>query len=167
MNIRLAKLSDSDDIWSIVKPVLRAGETYPLPKDITRQEGLAYWFAPEKTLFVAEDETEALIGLYYIKPNNQGGGDHICNCGYVTKISQRGKGIAQKLCQHSLSYAKQSGYRGMQYNLVVSTNKAAVYLWQKMGFKIVGTVPGIFHHPGIGDVDAHVMFQALSAQDQT
>ena len=161
MNIRPAKASDSDAIWSIVKPVLRAGETYPLPKDISREDGLAYWFAPEKTLFVAEDESQSLIGVYYIKPNNKGGGDHICNCGYVTKESERGRGIAQKLCAHSLAYAKHAGYRGMQYNLVVSTNAAAVYLWQKMGFKIVGTVPGIFHHPGIGDVDAHVMFHSL------
>ena len=72
MNIRPAKASDSDAIWSIVKPVLRAGETYPLPKDISRVDGLAYWFAPEKTLFVAEDESQSLIGVYYIKPNNKG-----------------------------------------------------------------------------------------------
>ena len=161
MNIRLAEPKDHDEIWSLVKPVLRAGETYPLPQNITREDGLAYWFAKDKTLFVAEDKNGALIGLYYIKPNNQGPGDHICNCGYVTHAAQRGKGIAQKLCQHSLSYAKQAGYRGMQYNLVVSTNAAAVYLWQKMGFRIVGTLPGVFHHPGIGDVDAYVMFQAL------
>jgi len=161
MNIRPALTSDHDDVWSLVKPVLRAGETYPLPRDISREDGLAYWFAKDKTVFIAEDHDKNLIGLYYIKPNNQGGGDHICNCGYVTKKTQRGKGIAQKLCLHSLDYAKKSGYRGMQYNLVVSTNKAAVYLWKKMGFKIVGTLPGVFHHPGIGDVDAYVMFQAL------
>jgi len=132
MNIRPALPSDNDQVWSLVKPVLRAGETYPLSRDISRKDGLAYWFAQDKTVFVAEDmETE------------------------------RGKGIAQRLCRHSLEYAKQAGYRGMQYNLVVSTNKAAVHLWKKMGFKIVGTLPGVFHHPGIGDVDAYVMFQIL------
>jgi len=161
MNIRPAQPADHDKIWALVEPVLRAGETYPLPRDISKKDGLAYWFAKDKTVFVAEDATNTLIGLYYIKPNTQGGGDHICNCGYVTKETQRGKGIAQKLCRHSLEYAKQAGYRGMQYNLVVSTNAAAVYLWQKMGFKIVGTLPAVFHHPGIGDVDAYVMFQAL------
>lgn len=161
MNIRPALPSDNDQVWSLVKPVLRAGETYPLSRDISREDGLAYWFAQDKTVFVAEDAQKRLIGLYYIKPNNQGGGDHICNCGYVTMETERGKGIAQRLCRHSLEYAKQAGYRGMQYNLVVSTNKAAVHLWKKMGFKIVGTLPGVFHHPGIGDVDAYVMFQIL------
>lgn len=161
MNIRLALKSDQDEVWSVVEPVLRAGQTYPLPRDISREDGLAYWFAADKTLFVAEDESGAIIGLYYIKPNNPGPGDHICNCGYVTRLDKRGQGIAQKLCAHSLTYAKNAGYRGMQYNLVVSTNEPAVYLWQKMGFEIVGTQPGVFRHPGKGDVDAYVMFQTL------
>ena len=161
MLIRPAKLSDKDDIWSLVEPVLRAGETYPLPQDISREDGLTYWFAKDKTLFVAEDDSNRLVGLYYIKPNNPGPGNHICNCGYVTRNSERGKGIAQSLCRHSLEYAKHVGYRGMQYNLVVSTNAAAVYLWRKMGFDIVGTLPGVFHQPGVGDVNAYVMFQRL------
>ena len=165
MKIRRATSSDHDNIWALAKPVFRAGETYPVPRDVLRQDGLAYWLSPDKTLFVAEDETKAgpnkLVGLYYIKPNTGGGGNHICNCGYITLASERGKGIARKLCAHSLAFAKESGYRGMQYNLVISTNDAAVHLWKKMGFDIVGTLPGVFTHPGRGDVDAYVMFQAL------
>jgi len=160
MNIRRAKNDDYDAIWAMVEPVIREGETYPLPRDLGREGGLAYWFAPDKDIFVAEQNGH-LVGLYYIRPNNQGPGDHICNCGYVTDATLRGQGIAQKLCQHSLEYARQSGYRGMQYNLVVSTNESAVYLWQKMGFRIVGTLPMAFHHPTEGDVEAFVMFQEL------
>lgn len=160
MIIRRATTSDHDDIWALVEPIFRAGETYPVARDISPEDGLAYWLAPEKTLFVAEDNSK-LVGLYYIKPNTGGGGGHICNCGYITSVSERGKGIAKKLCAHSMAIAKESGYRGMQYNLVISTNIAAVNLWKKMGFKIVGTLPGVFNHPDKGDVDAFVMFQAL------
>ena len=160
MIIRRAAASDHETIWALVEPVFRAGETYPVPRDISRKDGLAYWLAPEKTLFVAEDENK-LVGLYYIKPNTGGGGSHICNCGYITSKAHRGKGIAKKLCAHSMNFAKENGYRGMQYNLVISTNIAAVNLWKKMGFKIVGTLPGVFNHPDKGDVDAFVMFQAL------
>lgn len=165
MKIRRATPADYDNIWALVEPVFRAGETYPVARDISPEDGLAYWLVPEKTLFVAEDESKTgqnkLVGLYYIKPNAGGGGDHICNCGYITLTAERGKGIARQLCEHSIAYAKESGYRGMQYNLVISTNKAAVHLWQKMGFDIVGTLPGVFRHPDKGDVDAFVMFQAL------
>lgn len=165
MRIRRAKPADHDNIWALAEPVFREGETYPMPRDISPKDGLAYWLSPEKTLFVAEEETKEgenkLVGLYYIKPNAGGGGNHICNCGYLTLTSERGKGIAGRLCAHSLKFAKESGYRGMQYNLVISTNAAAIHLWQKMGFDIVGTLPRVFHHPNIGDVDAYVMFQPL------
>jgi ribosomal protein S18 acetylase RimI-like enzyme len=49
----------------------------------------------------------------------------------------------------------------MQFNFVVSTNEAAVRLWQKLGFEIVGTLPGAFHHPEKGYVDVYVMFRSL------
>ncbi len=162
MKIRLATTDDRNEIWRLVKPVIREGETYPLPRDLDRAGGLAYWFAPDKTVFVAEEDGR-LVGLYYLRPNTGGPGDHICNCGYAVDPALRGRGIASQLCQHSLNIARQTGYRGMQYNLVVSTNGAAVYLWQKMGFDIVGTLPGVFHHPREGYVDAYVMFQDLKS----
>lgn len=160
MNIRRAKEADQDAIWSMVEPVIRAGATYPLPRDLDRDGGMAYWFAPDKEVFVAERD-RTLMGLYYMRPNNQGPGDHICNCGYVTNTAFQGQGIASKLCEHSLKQAREVGYRGMQYNLVVSTNEAAVYLWKKMGFEIVGTLPMAFRDPEHGDVEAFVMFQKL------
>lgn len=160
MNIRRAAHTDQDAIWAMVKPVIRAGASYPLPRDLNREGGLAYWFAADKEVFIAEKEG-TLVGVYYMRPNNQGPGDHICNCGYVTNLEFRGQGIAAKLCKHSLKQAKNAGYRGMQYNLVVSTNKAAVYLWKKMGFSIVGTLPMAFRDPELGDVEAYVMFQKL------
>lgn len=160
MHIRPATFADHDEIWALVKPVIRSGRSYPLPVDLDREGGLAYWFAADKTVFVAEQDG-ILLGLYYIRPNNQGPGDHICNCGYVTNSKLRGQGIAKSLCQHSLHLAREQGYRGMQYNLVVSTNNAAVHLWKKMGFKVVGTLPMAFRDPEKGDVEAYVMFQKL------
>jgi ribosomal protein S18 acetylase RimI-like enzyme len=160
VNIRRAKDTDQDAIWTMVEPVIRAGTSYPLPRDLDRESGMAYWFAPDKEVFVAEKDG-MLMGIYYMRPNNQGPGNHICNCGYVTNVDFRGQGIAAKLCQHSLEQAKKSGYRGMQYNLVVSTNEVAVRLWKKMGFEIVGTLPMAFRDPEIGDVEAYVMFQKL------
>jgi len=160
MHIRRARTDDAFAVWRIIGPTIRAGETYALDPDMTEADALAYWLGDDRVTFVGEQEGE-IIGTYYIRPNQAGGGKHICNCGYMTSVAARGRGVARAMCQHSLDYARQSGYRGMQFNFVVSTNARAVSLWQSLGFDIVGRLPQAFHHPTLGYVDALVMFRAL------
>ena len=160
MQIRAATPDDNTAIWSVLEPVIRAGETFALPRDMTREDALAYWFAPGHDVFVAEDGG-AIVGTYYLHANQRGGGGHVANCGYVTSQRATGRGIARAMCGHSLEHARARGFRAMQYNIVVSTNERAVRLWQAMGFAIVGRLPGAFAHPTLGDVDAFVMYQRL------
>ena len=160
MLIRPARPEDHPAIWSIIGPVIRAGETYTLDRNLTEAAALGYWFGPDKETFVAEDGG-AILGTYYMRPNQAGGGSHVCNCGYMTGTAAIGRGVARAMCEHSLAYARARGYRAMQFNFVVSTNTRAVRLWQAMGFAIVGRLPGAFHHPDRGDVDALVMFRPL------
>lgn len=155
MNIRKAEPDDQEAIWRILKPAIRAGETYALPRDMSRAGALAYWLADEKHSFVAEKD-DRVVATYYLRANQADGG-HVCNCGYVTDEAARGQGIARPLCEHSLKVARDLGFRAMPFNCVVSTNEGSVALWQKLGFDIVGTLPGAFHHPVEGDVDAFVM----------
>lgn len=149
-----------DQVWVFMEPVLVDGATYPNAIDSTKEEALSYWTAPGKETFVAL-EAEQVVGIYYIRPNQPPLGAHICNCGYVVDPAHRGKGIATLMCQHSQNYGRSVGYRGMQYNLVVSTNHGALRLWQSQGFDIIGTVPGAFDHKAHGYVDAHIMFKSL------
>ncbi len=160
MQIRAATADDTAAIWSILEPVIRAGETFALPRDMTREDALTYWFAPGHDVFVAVDGG-AIVGSYYLHANQRGGGGHVANCGYVTAQHATGRGIARAMCGHSLDHARARGFRAMQYNIVVSTNERAVRLWQAMGFTIVGRLPGAFAHPMLGDVDALVMYQRL------
>jgi len=160
MRIRRAHLEDAPSIWSIIGPTIRAGETYTLDRDMTEANALAYWLGEDRETFVAEESGE-ILGTYYIRPNQAGGGNHICNCGYMTRAAATGRGVARAMCQHSLDYARQRGYRGMQFNFVVSSNTRAVALWQSFGFEIVGRLPQAFHHPTLGYVDALVMFRCL------
>jgi ribosomal protein S18 acetylase RimI-like enzyme len=140
--------------------VFRAGETYAIDPSIGENEALDYWLAADKETFVTEDDGR-ILGTYFMKTNQAGGGSHVCNCGYITAAEATGKGIARKMCGHSLDHARSRGYRAMQFNFVVSTNERAVRLWQDMGFDIVGRLPGAFRHPTRGEVDALVMFRAL------
>ena len=127
---------------------------------MSRVDALDYWLAPDKETFVAE-ENGVILGTYYIRANQGGGGHHVCNCGYMTSASATGKGVAGRMCEHSLIHARSRGFLAMQFNFVVSTNDRAVGLWQRMGFKIVGSLEGAFHHPTAGYVDAFVMYRHL------
>lgn len=160
MLIRPARPGDAAAILSIIRPTIRAGETYTLDSDMSDADALAYWLGPDKETFVAEDGGQVL-GTYYMKPNQAGGGAHVCNCGYMTAADASGKGVARGMCEHSIEHARARGYRAMQFNFVVSTNERAVRLWRSLGFEIVGRLPLAFNHPTHGYVDALVMFQPL------
>ena len=147
-------------IWQILGPVIRAGETYALPRDMSEAAALAYWAGADRATFVAEQDGQ-LLGTYYLRANQLGGGDHVANCGYMTAAAATGRGIARTMCLHSMDQARDRGFQAMQFNFVVSTNERAVRLWQSLGFAIVGTLPGAFQHPAQGDVDAFVMFRRL------
>lgn len=160
MKIRKALSSDSDAIWEIIGPVIRQGDTYAIDSEISREDALLYWFGSDRETFVAEIGGKVL-GTYYIRPNQLGGGRHVCNCGYMTAAGHSGKGIARQMHQHSISYARQRGFKAMQFNFVVSSNVRAVRLWHSLGFETVGTLPDAFLHPNLGYIDAFVMFRTL------
>ncbi len=160
--IRPIQQQDWPSTWSILKPVFRAGETYSYDASISEEDAYRAWVAQPAATYVAEDEDGRILGTYYIKPNQPGQGGHVCNCGYVVAENAQGMGVASKMCEHSQAEAVSLGFRVMQFNRVVSTNTGAVRLWKRLGFPIVGTLPGAFHHPSQGYVDAFVMYKQLS-----
>jgi ribosomal protein S18 acetylase RimI-like enzyme len=160
ITVRPAGSGDADAVWKIIETTIRAGETYTLPRDMTREQALDYWFTPSNEVFVAEENGE-VIGTYFLHANQKGGGAHVANCGYITSVESTGRGVARAMCAHSLDYAKTRGFRAMQFNFVVSTNQRAVKLWKSFGFEIVGRLPGAFQHPTQGYVEAFVMYREL------
>ena len=160
MQIRPFRDADADALWCILEPVIRAGETYALPREMSREDALGYWTGPDREAFVAEIDG-AVAGTYYLKANQAGGGTHVANCGYVTAPAFAGRGVARAMCLDSLERARERGFRAMQFNLVVSTNARAVRVWDSLGFETVGRLPRAFAHPSLGDVDALVMYRLL------
>ena len=125
-----------------------------------REDALAYWMSPEHEVFVAEEHDEVL-GTYFLRANQKGGGSHVANCGYITAARATGRGVARAMCAHSLDHARARGFQAMQFNFVVVTNERAVRLWQSFGFETVGRLPRVFRHPTLGLVDALVMHRVL------
>ena len=160
MRIRDATPADADALWDILEPMVRAGETFALPRDMSREDVLDWWRAPGHEVFVAEVDG-SVLGTYFVHPNQLGPGSHVSNCGYATAPRASGRGIARAMCAHSLEHARAQGYRAMQFNIVVSTNAPAVHLWTSMGFRTLCRVPDAFRHPVHGLVDTLVMFREL------
>jgi len=160
MLIRPAEANDDTALWAILEPTFRAGETYPIPRDISRADALAYWRSPGHSVFVAEQD-DRIVGTYYLRANTRGGGAHVANCGYMVAPEAMGHGVARAMCAHSLDETRARGFRAMQFNFVIASNERAVKLWQSCGFAIVGTLPQVFAHPRLGLVDAYVMHRAL------
>lgn len=146
MEIRRAESRDAAAIAGIILSVIRAGETYALDRGMTEGDALAYWLADDKETFVAHEDG-VVLGTYYLRANQAGGGSHVANCGYMTAAEATGRGVARRMCEHSLGEARARGFRAMQFNFVVSTNTRAVALWQALGFAEVGRLPGAFQHP--------------------
>ena len=160
LNIRKATDADRDAIWDIFHDVVAAGDTYVFDPNTSRDEALAYWFRADTHTYVAEEDRQ-VVGSYILKANQPGLGAHVANAGYMVAPSARGLGVGRKMGEHSLIEARRLGFRAMQFNFVVSTNESAVHLWQELGFKIAGTLPGAFRHAEKGFVDVYVMFRSL------
>ena len=160
MTIRRAVDSDRDAIWKVFREVIAAGETYPLDPNSSREEALAYWFQHDTHVFVAENGGQ-ILGSYTLHANQTAGGAHVANAAFIVAKNVRGQGIGRAMGEHCLNEARRLGFRAMQFNFVVSTNESAVKLWQDLGMKIVGTLPGAFRHPTRGYVDVYVMYQEL------
>jgi L-amino acid N-acyltransferase YncA len=160
-NIRSYEKKDWPKVWEIIEPVFRAGSTYPFSPEISEQDAEKVWIEAPQVTYVYEDEGKNIIGTYYLKPNQPALGAHVCNCGYIVDEKARGKGVASTMCKHSQQEAAKLGFKAMQYNLVVSTNKAAISLWKKHDFRLIGILPKAFNHKELGFVDALVMYKQL------
>jgi L-amino acid N-acyltransferase YncA len=160
MSLRSATEADWPSVWSIIRQVAAAGNTYFLEPDVSESAARDYWMGPGLSAYVAEDDGE-IVGTYTVKANHRGLGSHVANAGYMVRPGLDGRGIGFQLAQHSLAEARAAGFQAMQFNAVVSTNHRAIALWQRLGFNVVGTVPKAFRHLELGLVDLHIMHRFL------
>lgn len=160
MNIREATKEDWNAIWPIFHEIVSFGDTYAYEADTTKEKAEKIWLQTPRKTYVFEEGNQ-ILGTYYLKTNQAGPGNHVCNCGYMVSSNARGRGLATTMCEHSQELAVELGYKAMQFNFVASSNEGAIRLWSKLGFDIVGRLPKAFKHPLKGYVDALVMFKLL------
>ena len=162
IKIRSARNEDRGAIWEMFHAVISAGDVFAFDPRMSREDALAFWCGSDKHTYVSELDGQ-VCGSYYLRPNQQGGGAHVANAGYMVSPVARGHHVGRLMAEHSLREARRIGFTAMQFNFVVSTNEPAIHIWKELDFEIVGTLPGAFRHPQKGYVDVYVMFRSLIA----
>lgn len=159
--IRAASKNDFESIWPIFNAIVSTGLTYTWSANTSIEQARTLWIESAHKTFVYED-SEKVMGSYYIKANFGGAASHICNCGYMVSAEARGKGVATAMCQHSQQIALDLGYKAMQFNCVTTSNESAIRLWHKLGFETIGQIPKGFNHPELGYIDMLIMYKWLA-----
>ncbi|WP_432482934.1 GNAT family N-acetyltransferase [Kineococcus esterisolvens] len=153
--------------WPLIHPffaeIVAAGETYAYPEGLTSEQARALWMQPPPWRTVVAVEGEEVLGSAITGPNRPGRGSHVATASFMVAPAAHGRGVGRALGEHVLDLARADGYRAMQFNAVVETNRAAVALWRSLGFSVLATVPEAFDHPEHGFVGLHVMHRPLTA----
>ena len=160
VEMRKATEADKPAVWRIIKAVIDGGDTYTFDPETPEQEMIAFWFSPEKHVYVAEENGE-ILGTYWLKANQPGLGDHVGNGGYMVSPDAKGKGIGKQMALHSIEEGRRIGYHAIQFNFVVKSNTAAVNLWKSVGFEVIGEIPDAIRHKQNGLTNAYIMYRRL------
>jgi GNAT superfamily N-acetyltransferase len=159
--IRAFVESDWPNVWPIVREVVRAADTFAYNPAMTEPQGRAVWVEAPPGLTVVAVDGDRVLGTAKMGPNRPGPGSHVATASFMVASDARGRGVATALCRFALDWARERGYAGMQFNAVAESNHAAVEIYKRLGFQIVGTVPGAFAHPTLGRVGLHIMYCEL------
>jgi GNAT superfamily N-acetyltransferase len=157
VQIRAFVEADWPQVWPILREVVQAADTFAYDPAMTEAQARDVWIeAPPGLTVVAVGDR--ILGTAKMGPNRPGPGSHVATASFMVAADARGRGIATALCRFALDWAREQGFAGMQFNAVVETNQAAVEIYKRLGFSIVGTVPDAFAHPTLGRVGLHVMY---------
>jgi GNAT superfamily N-acetyltransferase len=161
LSARIATYEDEEALWGILEPRIRQGGTYVFSLDKSKESLMGYWMGTDKSTFLVERDGE-LLGTFYLKSNQEGLGDHICNAGFVVAPAAQGQGIGRWMGELAQAEAKSRGFLAMQFNFVIKSNQRAVQLWKSLGFAVIGEIPEAYRHPELGLVPALIFHKKLS-----
>ncbi|WP_037307256.1 GNAT family N-acetyltransferase [Amycolatopsis orientalis] len=158
MDIRGFTNDDWAQVWPIVREVVQAADTYTYDPNLTEADARETWVESPPGRTVVAVEGGRVLGTAKMGPNRAGPGSHVATASFMVDKDVRGKGVGSALCAHALEWARAQGFAGMQFNAVTEANAAGIRVYERLGFKIVGTVPGAFEHPALGRIGLHVMY---------
>lgn len=162
MFIREASPNDWGSIWPFFHSIVKAGETFAYDPNMSKEDGRATWMVrfPGHVAVAVSDDMK-IMGTANMYANRSGPGAHVSSASFMVDPKYQGQGVGRALCQYTLGWCREQGFRSVQFNAVVDKNVAAVELYKSLGFEVIGTVPEAFLHPKDGFVGLHVMYRRL------
>jgi L-amino acid N-acyltransferase YncA len=159
--IREARADDWPGIRPIIHDVVTEQETFPYDPAMTEADARRMWLlAPPARVVVATDG-ERVTGTANMYANRPGPGSHVASGSLMVAAEARGTGVGRALATDLVAWARRTGFAAIQFNAVVEVNTAAIRLYESLGFGTLGTAPGAFRHPALGDVGLRVMWLDL------
>jgi L-amino acid N-acyltransferase YncA len=160
--VRDARAEDWPRIWPFFSQIVKAADTFAYDEHMDEPEARAVWMVgdPARTT-VAVDGEGAVVGTANMYANRAGAGAHVASGSFMVAPGRWGRGAGRALCEDMIAWARERGFRAIQFNAVVETNTRAVELYRSLGFEVIGTVPEAFRHPSEGYVGLHVMYLRL------
>ena len=160
--------ADWDQVRPILADVVTAADTFAYDPDWPPETVREVWVErPPGRTSVAVDHDGAVRGTAKMGPNRPGRGAHVATGSVMVAPERSGRGAGRLLGEEIVRWARDAGFRGIQFNAVVETNHRAVALWLSLGFQVVGTVPGAFRHADGRYVGLHVMYLDLTSLGST
>jgi len=151
---------DEEGLYEIFQEVVDSGSQFPYECS-SIEEFHRQFFTPEGQVYVCHSLRGEVVGGFYLKANYSGRSSHIANAAYMICEVYRGKGIGSLLIKASLHFAKDLGLLAMQFNMVLSQNKLAIKLYERLGFNVIGTIPQAVRNPDGSFQDGYVMHRKL------
>ena len=158
LEIRECGSADVPGVAAVWNEVVREGRAFPQTEELTESAARGFFAAQDFTAAAVEDGR--VLGMYIRHPNNVGRCGHQANASYAVASAARGRGVGEALVRHSLDKARELGYRLLIFNAVVEDNTRAIALYEKLGFKRIGRVPGGFVGPD-GERDTVLFYYQL------
>ncbi|HEU5271354.1 MAG TPA: GNAT family N-acetyltransferase [Jatrophihabitans sp.] len=163
LRFRPAEAADWPAIWPVFQQVVTAADTYPYDPATDFAGGREIWLAPPPDrAWLVTDTDGTVLGTYKTGPNRAGPGAHVATASYMVAAAARGRGVGRAMVLHSIEQSRAGGFRGIQFNAVAATNTSAIKLYEDLGFRVIGAVPGGFRHPQQGFVDLLIMYLDLT-----
>ena len=160
----LADQQDVEPLRGLYRVIVEEGTSYPHDRFPDEDDFMDYWFRGKSTVaaYVPDRAGAAgMVGAFYLKQNWPGRARQVANAGFIVAPDWRSKGLGWLLGATMLAYAKQLGYRSVIFNLVFSDNVVARRLWDKLGFKELGVIPGAVRKNDGTYQDSVIMFRSL------
>lgn len=132
------------DMVAIWNEVVEEGVAFPQEEYLDASSGGVFFEEQSYCGVAVESESGKVVGLYILHPNNIGRCGHICNASYAVASGKRGAHIGEKLVKDCIVQAGRLGFQILQFNAVVATNAHARHLYERLGFRQLGTIPGGF-----------------------